>query len=82
MMTRQKGSKKQMKQNKPKISVNYGGKEIFRQLTYDELAKRIKGITYRMSRFHVVSYLIGYNGIVTEEDYNNINKLYAENLIY
>lgn len=70
-----------MKQYKTKISVKYEGEEIFRQMTYDELAKRIKERTFRMNKFNVVSYLIGYNGVVTEEDYNNINKLYAENLI-
>ena len=70
-----------MKQYRTKISVKYDGKEIFRQLSYDELVKLIKERTYRMSRFNVVSYLIGYNGVVTEDDYNNIEKAYENNLI-
>ena len=70
-----------MKQYKTKISVKYEGKEIFRQLSYDELVKLIKERTYRMNRFNVVSYLIGYNGVVTEDDYNNIEKAYENNLI-
>nr|DAL96744.1 MAG TPA: hypothetical protein [Caudoviricetes sp.] len=28
-----------------------------------------------------MSHLIGYNGAITEDDYNNIIKLYKENLI-
>lgn len=70
-----------MKQYKTKISVKYDGSEIFRQLSYDELVKLIEERTYRMNRFNVVSYLIGYNGVVTEDDYNNIQKAYEDNLI-
>lgn len=70
-----------MKQYRTRISVKYEGKEIFRQLSYDELVKLIEERTYRMSRFNVVSYLIGYNGVVTEDDYNNIEKAYEDNLI-
>ena len=70
-----------MKQYKTKISVKYDGEEIFRQLSYDELVKLIEERTYRMDRFNVVSYLIGYNGVVTEDDYNNIEKAYENNLI-
>lgn len=70
-----------MKQYETKISVKYEGAEIFEQLTYDELVNRIKGRTYKMNKFDVISYLIGYNGVVTEDDYNNIQKAYQNNII-
>lgn len=70
-----------MKLYKTKISVKYEGTEIFKQLTYDDLVKLIAERKYRMNRFNVVSYLIGYNGALTEDDYNNIIKAYQNNII-
>lgn len=70
-----------MKQYKTKISVKYGGTEIFKQLTYDELVKFIKARTYIRNKLDVIEYLIGYNGVVTEDDYNNIQKAYQDNII-
>ena len=70
-----------MKQYKTKISVKYEGTEIFKQLTYDELVNRIKARSYIMNKFNVIEYLIGYNGVVTEDDYNNIQKAYQDNII-
>ena len=57
------------------------GNNIFKQLSYDELAKRITDHTTRFNKFDVVAYLIGYNGVVTETDYENILKAYEDNLI-
>ena len=57
------------------------GNNIFKQLSYDELVKLITSRTYRLNKFNVVSILIGYNGVVTETDYENILKAYEDNLI-
>ena len=57
------------------------GNNIFNQLSYDELAKIITSWKYRPNKFNVVSILIGYNGVVTETDYENILKAYENNLI-
>ena len=54
---------------------------FFKQLTYEELVKVIEETCYRMTRFDVICYLISYNGVVTEEDYNNINKAWEEDRI-
>lgn len=70
-----------MKQYKTKISVKYEGTEIFKQLTYNELVSCIKARSYIKNKFDVITYLIGYNGVVTEDDYNNIQKAYENNLI-
>lgn len=70
-----------MKQYKTKISVKYEGTEIFKQLTYDELVNRIEARSYIRNKFDVIEYLIGYNGVVTEDDYNNIQKAYQDNII-
>lgn len=66
-----------MKFYKTKVIV----KDARRKLSYEELAEQIKRYSTRLNRFNVVSYLIGYNGAITEDDYNNIIKLYKENLI-
>ena len=57
------------------------GSNIFKQLSYDELVQRITSRTYRLNKFDVVAYLIGYNGVVTETDFENILKAYENNLI-
>lgn len=57
------------------------GRNIFNQLSYDELVKWITSRTYRLNKFNVVAYLIGYNGVVTETDFENILKAYEDNLI-
>ena len=57
------------------------GNNIFKQLSYGQLAKLITEHTCRLNRFNVVSILIGYNGVVTETDYENILKAYEDNLI-
>lgn len=57
------------------------GNNIFEQLSYDELAQWIANRTCRLSKFDVVAHLIGYNGVVTETDFENILKAYKDNLI-
>lgn len=57
------------------------GNNIFKQLSYDELEQWIASRTCRLSKFDVVAHLIGYNGVVTETDFENILKAYKDNLI-
>ena len=67
---------------KSKIRIeDKSGNNIFKQLSYDELVKFITDYPRRVNKFNVVSFLIGYNGVVTETDYKNILKAYADNLI-
>ena len=56
-------------------------REENKKLSYEELVEQIKRYSTRLNRFNVVSHLIGHNGAITEDDYNNIIKLYKENLI-
>lgn len=71
-----------MKLYKTKVTVkDASGNSIYRKLSYEELVEQIKRYSTRLNRFNVVSHLIGYNGAITEDDYNNIIKLYKENLI-
>lgn len=79
--------KKEREENKMKvyetkvIVKDASGNSIYRKLSYEELVEQIKRYSTRLNRFNVVSHLIGYNGAITEDDYNNIIKLYKENLI-
>ena len=57
------------------------GSNIFKQLSYDQLVRLITEHTCRLNKFNVVTILIGYNGVVTETDYENILKAYEDNLI-
>ena len=57
------------------------GSNIFKQLSYGQLVSLITEYTCRLNKFNVVSILIGYNGVVTETDYENILKAYEDNLI-
>ena len=71
-----------MKVYKTKVIVkDASGNSIYRKLSYEELVEQIKRYSTRLNRFNVVLHLIGYNGAITEDDYNNIIKLYKENLI-
>lgn len=71
-----------MKLYKTKVIVkDASGNSIYRKISYEELVEQIKRYSTRLNRFNVVSHLIGYNGAITEDDYNNIIKLYKENLI-
>lgn len=57
------------------------GSNIFNQLSYSQLVKLITEHPCRLDKFNVVSILIGYNGVVTETDFENILKAYEDNLI-
>lgn len=57
------------------------GNNIFKQLSYGQLVELIEEHTCRLNKFNVVSILIGYNGVVTETDFENIIKAYENNLI-
>lgn len=46
-----------------------------------ELKESVSGRSYKMSRYNVVSYLIGRNGVVTEKDWDMINRLYNEDIV-
>lgn len=71
-----------MKLYKTKIRIeDKTGTNIFKQLSYEQLSQWIISRSYRLSRFDIVAYLIGYNGVVTETDFENILKAYEDNLI-
>ena len=57
------------------------GNNIFKQLSYGQLVNLITDRICRLNKFDLVSILIGYNGVVTETDYENILKAYEDNLI-
>lgn len=48
------------------------------QMTYEELLEVVRQHLYITTRFNCISYLVGYNGIVTEQDVDNILRLYQE----
>lgn len=48
---------------------------------YSELVNYIESCPYPMSRFNVVSYLIGLNGSVDENDWDNIMRLFADGFV-
>lgn len=71
-----------MKMYNEKIRIeDKSGNNIFKQLSYDELAQWITSHSCRFNKFDVVAHLIGYNGVVTETDFENILKAYEDNLI-
>ena len=57
------------------------GSNIFKQLSYGQLVKLITDCEWRLNKFNVVSILIGYNGVVTVTDYENILKACEDDLI-
>ena len=52
-----------------------------KQMSYSELVKHVEEISIRITRFDVVSWLIGYQGFVTADDYNNICRLHSDNFV-
>ena len=67
---------------KSKIRIeDKSGNNIFKHLSYEELAQWITSHSCRFNKFDVVAHLIGYNGVVTETDFENILKAYQDNLI-
>lgn len=57
----------------------------YKEFSYDELVEIVErmqiSIQKRLNRFNVVTYLIGYNNIVSRDDYVNIIKLYVNGII-
>ena len=51
------------------------------KLTYVELVNRIESRKSRMTRWDVACWLIGYQKIITEADWDNIMRLYQDNFI-
>ena len=51
------------------------------QMNYEELLAVVERNPYITTRFNVISYLVGYNGVVTEQDVNNILRLYTEGYV-
>lgn len=57
----------------------YNKKEV-KRVSYEELVKVCER-DYMKYKFDVVSYLIGYNGMIDEIDWENIQKLYREGYV-
>lgn len=55
-------------------------KKEFKRVSYEELVKVCER-DYMKYKFDVVSYLIGYNGIIDEIDWENIQKLYRDGYV-
>lgn len=52
-----------------------------KQMTYSELVNHVEGLKYRMTKFDVVCFLIGYQKVITEADLENVMRLYDDNFI-
>ena len=51
-------------------------------MKYSELVNAVERNRYLETRFDVVAYLIGYNGgVLTQEDFENILRLYLDHFI-
>ena len=55
-------------------------KKEFKRFSFEELVKVCES-NYIKYKFDVVSYLIGYNGIIDEIDWENIRKLYRDDYV-
>lgn len=55
-------------------------KKEFKRVSYEELVKVCEK-DYMKYKFDIVSYLIGYNGIIDEIDWENIQKLYRDGYV-
>ena len=55
-------------------------KKEFKRVSFEELVKVCEK-DYMKYKFDVVSYLIGYNGIIDEIDWNNIQRLYRDGYV-
>ena len=51
------------------------------RMEYCDLVNMVEEREYRRTRFDVVAYLVGLHGYVDEQDYNNIQRLFAEGLV-
>ena len=52
-----------------------------KQMTYSELVNHVEGLKYRMTKWDVACFLIGYQKVITEADWENIMRLYDDNFI-
>lgn len=52
-----------------------------KQMTYSELVNHIENEKHIKTKFDVVAWLAGYQGVVTAEDVENIIKLYEDGFI-
>lgn len=55
-------------------------KKEFKRVTFEELVKVCEK-DYMKYKFDVVSYLIGYNGMIDEIDWENIQRLYRDGYV-
>ena len=51
------------------------------RMEYEELAELAKGPGYFYTRFEAVAFLIGYQGSVEKQDFDNIQRLFAEGFV-
>lgn len=58
-----------------------GDKPMKERMEYCDLVKMVEEREYRRTRFDVVAYLVGLHGYVDEQDYNNIQQLFADGLV-
>lgn len=52
-----------------------------KRMSYDEIVKYVESTKRRWDRLDVVCFLIGYQGDVNAEDWENIARLYSEKII-
>lgn len=48
---------------------------------YEELVKHIEGQKRRMTKWDVACWLIGFQKVITEKDWENIMHLYGDNFV-
>lgn len=51
------------------------------QMSYKEMADYVKNCGYHMTRWDVVSWLIGRQGVVTAKDWGIILRMYTKDLV-
>ena len=52
-----------------------------KQMTYEELLEHVKRHPIRMTKWDVACFLIGYQGVMTSADWENIQRLYMNDII-
>lgn len=52
-----------------------------KRMSYDEIVKYVESTKRRWDRLDVVCFLIGYQGNVNADDWENIARLYSEKII-
>lgn len=50
-------------------------------MEYEELVKHIEGQKHRMTKWDVACWLIGFQKVITEKDWENIMRLYGDNFV-